>query len=321
MAMNIQPIIPLPIVLPAMLAVYGAVIFRVLRRKDRLREKLLTLLRLLGIGCLVFVINLRVMKESYDTDVEMKNIDVLFVTDTTISMWAEDYSGNRPRMEGVQESLTYIMEELYGGSFALIRFDNRSQILAPFTQDADTVGDALDTISAPDRYYARGSSLNTALDDMEKLLQSSAKKDNRKTYLFFVSDGEITDGSSLTSFRELMPLVDGGAVLGFGTAEGGRMYDGRYYSYVVDPETWDDAVSCIDEDNLRQIASDLGIEYIHMTSKQNVRAACSAIRADSSAVRGKGDTVVYEDTYYMYALPLLALLVWEAWVIVRKKRV
>lgn len=315
-----QPVIPVQIVLPVMLAVYGVIVFHLIRRKGTARDKILTLIRLLCIGALVFVINLRIMKERSDMDVEMKNIDVLFVADTTISMWAEDYNGTHPRMDGVQTDLRYIMDELYGGSFGLIRFDNRSQILAPFTQDADTVADALETISAPDRYYAKGSSLNTAYDDMEKLLQSSRKKEGRQTYLFFVSDGEITDDSDLRSFRELASMVDGGAVLGYGTEKGGRMSDGKYHSYVSDPETWKDAVSRIDEDNLRSIAADLGVEYIHMNTKQNVSAVCAGIRAASSRTSGRKDAVVYDDTYYLYTIPLLALLLWEAWEIIRRKK-
>ena len=315
-----QPVIPVQILLPVLLAIFGAVVIRLFRRPCSLARKLLTAARILLLLALVFLVDLRIMKEQYDADVELKNVDVLFVTDTTISMWAEDYDGNHPRMDGVQTDLRYIMEELYGSSFGLIRFDNRSRILAPFTQDADTVEDALETISAPDRYYATGSSLNTAYEDMEKLLQSSAKKDGKQTYLFFVSDGEITDGSSLRSFRDLAALVDGGAVLGYGTAEGGRMSDGRYHSYVTDPDTWQAAISHIDEGNLRQIASDLGVEYIHMNTKQNVRAVCAGIRAASSSISGKRDAVTYADTYYWYVYPLIALLLLEAWLFVRKRQ-
>ena len=315
-----QPVIPAQVLLPLLAVVYGFMLFRLFRRKKPLSGKILSAVRMFCILALVFLINLRVMKERGDMDVEMKNVDVLFVTDTTISMWAEDYDGRKPRMEGVQKDIQYIMNELYGGSFALIRFDNRSQILAPFTQDADTVADALETIKAPDRYYATGSSLNTAYEDMEKLLKSSEKKEGRQTYLFFISDGEITDDSELRSFHDLAALTDGGAVLGYGTAEGGKMSDGRYHSYVTDPDTWQAAVSCIDEDNLRKIASDLGIEYIHMNSSRNVQAVCSGIRQASSAVSGRKDAVVYDDTYYQYAYPLILLLLLEAWLFIRQRK-
>lgn len=315
-----QPVIPVQILLPVLAAVYGFILFRSFRRKRPVREKLFSAVRIFCILALLFVINLRIMKERGDMDVEMKNVDVLFVTDTTISMWAEDYNGRNPRMEGVQKDIRFIMNELYGGSFALIRFDNRSQILAPFTQDADTVTDALETIKAPDRYYATGSSLNTAYADMEKLLKSSEKKEGRQTYLFFISDGEITDDSELMSFHDLAALTDGGAVLGYGTAEGGKMSDGRYHSYVTDPDSWQAAVSKIDEENLRTIASDLGIEYIHMNSTRNVQAVCDSIRRESSQVSGKKDAVVYDDTYYLYVYPLAAFLLLEAWLFVRRRK-
>ena len=307
-----QPVIPVAILLPLLLAAEGILIYRVIRMRWKPLAKLLSILRLTAILSLFFVINLRIMREQTGMDAEMKNTDVLFVTDTTISMWAQDYAGSKPRMDGVQTDLRYIMQELYGGSFALIRFDNRSQILAPFTQDADTVTDALETIKAPDRYYANGSSLNTPYEDMEKLLQSSAKKEDGKTYLFFISDGEITDDSALRSFSDLSGLIDGGAVLGYGTEAGGRMAESRYYSYLRDPDTYEAAVSHLDESNLRQIAADLGIPYIHMNSKGNVTAVCADIRAESTNISGKKDLVTYEDTYYLYVIPLLLMLLWQA---------
>ena len=227
-----QPVIPVKILLPVLLAAEGILVYRIVRMRGKSLAKLLSILRLTAILSLFFVINLRIMREQTGMDVEMKNTDVLFVTDTTISMWAQDYSGSNPRMDGVQADIRYIMQELYGGRFALIRFDNRSQILAPFTQDADTVADALETIKAPDRYYANGSSLNTPYEDMEKLLRSSEKKEDRKTYLFFISDGEITDDSVLRSFSDLSGLLDGGAVLGYGTEAGGRMAESRLQGFV-----------------------------------------------------------------------------------------
>ncbi len=258
------------------------------------------------------------MDKKYDAQVEMKNLDVLFVVDTTISMWAQDYGGSHERMEGVQYDAANIIDELSGSNFGLIRFDNRSQILAPFTQDHESVKDAFSTIKEPDINYARGSSLNVCYDDLESLLLSSNQKDERLTILFFISDGEITDESTLRSFKELEDYVDAGAVLGYGTGTGGVMQYGSYGNYVKDPDTNKNAVSQINEDNLKQIASDLDIDYIHMNHYSNVAYLIESIKNGSSLSIEKSDSVSYEDTYYYYVIPLAIMLILELVLFVRK---
>ena len=154
---------------------------------------------------------------------------------------------------------------------------------------------------------------------MKSLLESSAHKEDKTTVVFFISDGEITGDEALGSFSELAGLVDGGAVLGFGTESGGKMSD-SYGGYVYDYDSYDDAVSRIDEANLRKIASDLGIEYIHMTAASRVDSTVRSIKVSSSTTRDKGRVVLYNDTYYYYAAALLVLLAAEAFMMIRKGR-
>ena len=313
-----KPIIPVVIMVPLLLVVLICFIIGVFRRNIKIRYKVLAILRITIIIVLAFLVNLRIMDKKYNAQVEMKNLDVLFVVDTTISMWAEDYSGKDTRMDAVLEDTEYIIDQLSGSNFGLIRFDNRSQILAPFTQDHETVKDAFSTIKEPDIYYAKGSSLNVSFEDMKSLLESSNMKDERLTILFFISDGEITDGSELQSFSELEELVDAGAVLGYGTDKGGIMEYGKWGSHVQDPETGKDAISKIDEDNLRQIASDLDIEYIHMKSTSNIAYLIESIKNGSSLTVEKSDSVSYEDTYYYYVVPLIIMLIIELVLFIRR---
>ena len=137
------------------------------------------------------------------------------------------------------------------------------------------------------------------------------------TVLFYISDGEITDGSKLMSFKELEPLIDAGAVLGYGTTKGGKMKD-TYGGYMYDNETNDKAVSKIDENNLKQIANDMDIDYIHMKSTANVKYLVESIKNGSSLTIEKADTVSYEDTYYIYAIILGAVLFINLIVFIRR---
>ena len=288
-------------------------------RRGMLRVGIPRFLRLLAIVILAFLLNLRIQRPVPDRNAEFRNIDVLFVLDDTLSMYAKDGRNGKTRMADAVSDCQHIISRLEGGSFGLIKFDNQSLILAPFTQDVDNVNDAFLAVQQPDSYYAQGTSLNVPYEDMEELLLSSSKKKDRKCFVFFLSDGEITDGTSLSSYAALARYVDGGAVLGYGTAAGGKMTDG--YGYPIrDPETYAEAVSRIDETSLRQLASDLGVNYIAQTQQSNVDAELRMIEASAESIRGSGGTVVYEDTYFYFAVPLFLLLVWELALLIRERR-
>ena len=316
-----KPVINSTLVLIVLIALFIAISIFTIIRKDKVWLKVFGIFRWALILALIFCINLRPMKKDYKAEVEMKNLDVLFVVDSTISMWAEDMSGNGKRMDSVIQDIHYIMTELEGSNFALIKFDNNSQILAPFTMDSRNVLDALDTIKIPDRYYANGSSMNVPYDDMERLLTSSSEKKSRKAILFFISDGEITNESSLKDYSPLRPLIDAGAVLGYGTAEGGKMRYTSYNSYIIDPTTNREALSVIDENNLNQLSEDMGIDYIHMTDTYKVTYLLAAIKSGSViTVEETDDMVSYDDVYHYFCIPLLILLLLELVIFVRRGR-
>ena len=316
-----KPILPVYIVLPVLIIMLGVYVWSTLRKKNRMPYKILGIARILVILTLVFLINLRIMEKEYNAEIEMKNLDVLFVVDSTISMWAQDYDGDETRMSAVVNDAEYIIDELGGSNFGLIKFDNRAQILAPFTQDHETVKDAFSTIKTPDVNYAKGTSLNVCKKETLELLESSSKKDERLTILFFISDGEITDGSELESFKDLEPYVDAGAVLGYGTESGGEMQYDDWGSYVKDPETNQHAISKIDEGNLKKIAEDLDIDYIHMDDMVNVRYLIESIKSGSSLTIEKSDSVTYRDTYFYYAIPLAVLLLLELVLFIRRGKI
>lgn len=185
----------------------------------------------------------------------------------------------------------------------------------------------LQTMQIAEELYATGSTPNIVLDDMLKVLKASKEKENRKRIVFFISDGEITNNENLKSFAELKKYVDGGAVLGYGTTNGGYMkvtdrYSGST-SYLEDKTDYSiypypKAVSKIDESNLKAIANDMGVDYINMSKQPNINSKISEIKSryeDASSVENKNG---YTDLYFVFAAPLLGLLVYE-FVVYKKK--
>lgn len=130
--------------------------------------------------------------------------------------------------------------------------------------------------------------------------------------------GEITNDEELKSYTEIAKYVDSGAVLGYGTSLGGYMKVKGYndeLNYLEDRTTdtypYPNAVSKLDEKNLEKIANDIGIEYIHMEKTENLSNKVNDIKRRFENASALESTSGYNETYYIFAAPLLGLLVYE----------
>lgn len=306
--MIINPIIPI------WLMTIICVVLLLLKRKG-----IVPYIRQIVIVLLVFVINLRIMVPDGTVKGKTKQVDayVLLVVDNTISMLARDYNGETERLTAVKEDCARIIDELYGAKFSVISFDNNANILSPFTDSADYAKSVVKSIYPPDELYARGSSMNICKDVLIDTLKTAKDKKDGNVIVFFISDGEITNDDSLKSFQEAADYIDDGAVLGYGTKEGGEMYVQSYFDDepVAIEDTSDypykTAKSKIDEDNLEQIADDMGIDYVNMNKSTNIDKILKDIKNDSKV--SMTDTILsgYTDIYYIFVIPLLLLLLYE----------
>ncbi|MBR3211416.1 MAG: VWA domain-containing protein [Bacilli bacterium] len=268
---------------------------------------------------LLFFLNQRYMIPTDTSSTTSNNIDVLFVIDKTISMNALDYQNNQRRLDGVKADCLKIMEELNGARFGIITFDNKARTLIPFTQDSYMAREAIEIIEPIGEWYAKGSSLNTPLEEIKKVLENEHKKaPKRVKVLFFISDGEITDKSTLNSYASLNKYIQDGAVLGYGTKEGAIMYyiDDEDIQHpkqrlvmdtTVSPNK--EAISKIDEKNLKQIATDLKIDYIHMDNTAKINEKIKKIKTQMEKEMNTIPITSYDDTYFILAPIILLLLV------------
>ena len=277
-------------------------------------------IRQILIVILLFVVNLRIMLEGNDATNMTCDVDVLFVIDNTISMLAEDYNGDGRRIDAVKEDCAYIMEKFSGASFSVVTFGNSVERMMPYTVDSTMVLHAIDVLNGQTVYYANGTSLNDVMSQLGDIMEN-----DRETYklIFFISDGEIVNSEELKSYSDLKNYVDAGAVLGYGTKDGGAMKVLKYagdeeapeYLYYYDEDyNRIKAISKIDEANLKKIASDLGSTYIHMTKQSDMDDVLDALYeaaleqatySENSGNRG------YTETYYFFAIPLLLLLIFD----------
>lgn len=271
--MSLLPILPWWL-LAALMAVATAGIIRQLHRNRHSRAATLDWAARGLLLALLFAAALRPGVGGVATPAAPADVDVFLVVDTTSSIAAEDFGGE-PRLAGVQRDVAAVAAGLAGARFALITFDAAAVVRLPLTTDAGALDTAAGVLAPEITDYARGSSITAAGPVLAGRLQAARDSHpERLRYVFYLGDGEQTSASPAGQLAVDRGLVDGGAVLGYGTADGGRMRTfegGRTGSagaeYIQDgsPAGGGDAVSRIDEDALRSIADTLGVPYVHRT--------------------------------------------------------
>ena len=258
------------------------------------------------------------------------DINVFFVVDTTSSIAAEDYGDSLPRLEGVRADITAIAEGLAGARFSLITFDTNTAVRMPLTTDTSAL-DTLVTVLEPQvAAYSKGSSVTIAAKVLDERLRAARDSHpERPRIVFYLGDGEQTSGKAPAPMRLDTGLVSGGAVLGYGTAQGGRMKENTGpgpdddAGYIPDRSggTGRDALSLLDEGQLRQIAADLGVPYVHRSAGD---AAAPMLQDASPGAlhRGEGDNSLEGrmELYWVLAAGAFLLALRESVLMLRQLR-
>ena len=303
-----NPIVPIPI-----MAVFCAVLI-IFKRRGVIPyiRQILTVL-------LLFVINLRPMYPSDNILIQKQQMElnVLFVVDDTISMIGDDQAGYATRLDRVKADIAYIMENLPGAKFSVVCFNNNTHVLTPYTDNIDYVQNAVDSIYPLSPTYATGTNISVCYDTVEDLLERTEDMEDNNTVLFFMSDGENTDGGETSSFSDLSDYIAGGAVMGYGTERGGHMnyYDSLddEYEMLMDYSNYpnNQAVTKLDEDNLRILSTQLHIPYLYMNDENVLEPVVDSLRTEFAEDPEPEYRQGYEDVYFYFVAPLVLLVSYE----------
>ena len=253
-------------------------------------------------------------------------------------MGAEDWTADGlTRLDGVKADLEQIVGSLQGAQFSLVTFDAVAVQRVPLTTDSSAVSSAISVLKQEITSYSRGSSIDEAVPELLELLSDAQELNpDQRRVLFYAGDGEQTADAPPGSFAELAPYLDGGAVLGYGTTEGGRMlqYLGEAPTQFgdtatnspddptlppVEPPTYIqdyssgepvDALSRLDESTLQTAADQLGLRYVRRTVDAPLAPALQGIEVGDLVVQpGEPDSVV--ELYWIFAIPLGMLTLLE----------
>ncbi len=283
------------------------------------RKGVIPYIRQILIVLLLFAINLRPQTLSDEVTVVRQKLNCycIICIDDTLSMMAEDYDGYNPRMDGVKADVKYITENLPGAKFCLIDFNNDVNLIAPFTDDTSYIKLAVDSIKPLADYHATGTNINVCKKLLGQMIIDAARMGDGHIVVFMLTDGENTDKHQLESFADISDGIEGGAVMGYGTEEGGQMhyYDELYDEIVLVEDKrnypYKPAVSYIDEDNLQQLSSDLGIDYVHMDYSEKIDSVLEDVMSKLDTEEEETTEYGYSDLYYYFVIPLAALVAYE----------
>ena len=267
---------------------------------------------------------------------QVSNVEIYLVVDRTGSMGAEDWAGGGgPRLDGVRSDLAAVREAFPDARFSILALDSTAARELPLTSDVDAVDSWIGSLHQEITQRSSGSSLERALPLLAQTLANAveeAPEDVRLVYI--LSDGEATDDGKAAqevaaqglSWQMLAELVDGGAVLGYGTPEGGSMreFDGSANpnaNYIEDPATGEAAVSVPDTEELTNVAAALGLPYIQRTGADDAPTS-DFTSVDVQAALTDGRERKRDRQYVVWPLGLVAvgLLAWEAVALIRADR-
>ncbi|GGI80384.1 vWA domain-containing protein [Pseudarthrobacter scleromae] len=343
--MTLQPVLPWWLLLPLIAAAVAVLVWQ-LRRPGNSRHQRGRAGRRAGVRHTMLVLllvgaSLRPGLPGGTAQAATADLNVFFVVDTTTSMVAEDYGNAEPRMAGVRKDIAAIAEELPGARFSVITFDTAAHVRMPLTTDTLALDTITSVLEPQVTAYAKGSSITAAREVLsERLSLARQSHPGRLRLVFYLGDGEQTSAKAPAPMDLEDGLVAGGAVLGYGTAGGGRMrentgeeYDdgstpGGDASYLRDSsgDGAGYALSRIDEGRLQQIAGQLGVPYVHRSAGNSAApmlqdARPAALDAGALTNAGQdGSLAARTELYWIPAAGAFVLGLWELVLLLRQSR-
>lgn len=309
--MHLEMLMPLWAIIPlfgAMLVLCTVMLVRRPRQRGAWARRTLMVLLLL-------VVALRPVTPIEGEQTQRMNANVFFVVDRTGSMNAEDYAGEQPRLEGVKQDMQQVMSMTEGARYSIIAFDSTATEQLPLTTDAGAAKAWVDTLTTEPTAYSTGSNVDRPLPSLLREISDAKREDPDSSVLvYFLSDGENTDGQESESFSQAAGFVDGGGVLGYGTAEGGPMkiQGGEDHGEYITGPDGQPGISTIDEQQLQTIAGELGVPYLHRTDPEApIEGTMEGITLRPVPTESTRGVASFDDWYWLASIPLTALLIWE----------
>ncbi|OBG29130.1 vWA domain-containing protein [Mycobacterium sp. 852002-51057_SCH5723018] len=298
--MTFEPVLPwaiLAVVAGALALARLVALWRVLLSNTAGRTRGRAVLRWSGVTLAVFLIiaattrpALRGNENRYDaTPAIGENLNVFVVVDRSADSGVEDYGAGEPRIAGIRDDIAALIKQYPAARFAVIGFASRASLNWPLSGDVWSLRPTIAALSS----QSAGSDVdaNAAGNLLRyQLIEAAQQYPGSRNVVVYFGSGAPGSRAPQGDFDLMRGSVAGGAVLGYGRSD------------------------AIDEAELRRIAGQLGVHYLHRDPSQ-------PLRLELPHGTGTGaDTGERSELYWLPALLAAGLLLSEIYLSVREFR-
>ncbi|MCV7281800.1 VWA domain-containing protein [Mycolicibacterium flavescens] len=337
----------LPVLPVYVLAVFAAVIvivrvvtlYRLLVRTPAGRYRTVVL-RWSGLTFAVLLLVLAALRPGYPLDGDrtasatasyVSDVNLILVVDRSVTSRVADYGDKQARMVGIRDDITALLDEYRGARVAMIGFATKAAVDWPLSADEfgfrayakNLSAYSLTAFDAVD--YINPTSPNDPL--RQQLEQTRKGYPRAQNVVFYFGDGTLGSKVQYEPFDVPTDLITGGAVFGYGTANGGPIpgsFAAGRKAYLPVAGTSTLMNSSVDEQRLESIADSLKLPYFHREAGQDITPVLPAVNAGSMpdvVDAGRGDPMVGRtEWYWVFALLASALVLVEMILTVREYR-
>ncbi len=228
---------------------------------------------------------------------------LIMVLDLSRSMDAQDIKPSR--LTRARQEIEDILSLGDGVKFGLIAFDAAAHMIAPLSDDVQTMKQLLPSLTT-DIVYTQGANLSPALEMAGNMLKNAQGKEK---HILILSDGEFNDSDAIILRAENSLRAQGVQihVMGMGTPQGAPIPDGKKGLIKNNGAA---VISKLEEARLRRIAHDGGGLYMKASYlDHDIKSLLSRIQTLGAAEKeAQKTTQFWEEHFYIFLLPVVFLI-------------
>ena len=238
--------------------------------------------------------------------INRKGIDVMIALDVSKSMMATDLAPNR--LERAKQLIGKLMTAMPNDRIGLVLFAGKAYLQMPLTTDHGAAAMFVSSAS-PDAVPQQGTVLSEAIKRSAAAFNAAER---RFKAVVLISDGEDHDPEAVNTAKELSAQGLMINTVGVGSPDGSYIPDPVTGENKIDPATGSAIISKMNEDELKQIASNTNGIYVRLQeSDEAVKELQQQLLQIESKAFGDVSLMNFKAYYWWFAAAMLLLLLIE----------
>ncbi|RAV17928.1 VWA domain-containing protein [Mycolicibacterium sp. GF69] len=220
--------------------------------------------------------------------------NVFLIVDRSSDSAVTDHGPGQPRIAGIRDDITALIDRYPQARFALITFAARSSLEWPLSKDNWSLKPVVAAVNPyPDTAVGEVNAAAAANILRYQLIAAGQRDPDAQNLVFYFGSGAPASQAPQGEFDPVTGSVDGGAVFGYGATR--------------------------NDQGLQRIADQLGVPFVGRDTAQPVTDAAPDVGAGSSA-QSAAATPERTDLYWVFSLVAAVLLLFEIYLTLREVR-